>query len=528
MKKSSPRITSHPLTSTSTPGTLPTATPASLTEPALSPQQEQARLKQLDLDQIKQRSMLGAISYFGRTLFLQGIGIVSVLVLSAYFMPEDFAIYGIVIQVIGLLTFVSDIGLAAALIQKKDEPTLADYRTAFLVQQLLAWVIVLISLLIIWTGFIQAKTGLVGVWVLLSLAISFPLASLKTISSIILERKLEFSKLVVPQIFEQLVFHGLLIILAIKGLGALSYAYAILARSVVGVVVIFIIQPWKIGLSFDLSSLKSLIGFGVKFQVNDLLARLKDQLFFLVLGFILPLREFGYVQWAKSWSLYPYNLTVQNVMAITFPTFSRLQTHKEALSRAIEKSLFFITLAIFPIVIGMAVFIQPVLELIPAYQKWQPASLSFILFTLAIGWSALSTPLTNTLNAIGRINVTLKLMIMWTLLTWILTPIFLWWFGYDGVAWAALIISLTSLLPVYYVQKTVAFRFVDQVWRQAVAASGMALVGWLGLGYWQLGWSWLILGMALSGLTYGLLLLAFGRQKLFTELSSLRVMRKVV
>ena len=41
----------------------------------------------------------------------------------------------------------------------------------------------------------------------MSLAFSFPLATLKTISSIKLERKLSFDKLVMPQIFEQIVFH---------------------------------------------------------------------------------------------------------------------------------------------------------------------------------------------------------------------------------------------------------------------------------------------------------------------------------
>src|SRR3989304_2935435 len=76
-----------------------------------------------EIAQIKQRSVAGAVSYFLRTIFLQLIGLVSVFVLSAFFSPEDFGIYGFVIQIIGLLIFFSDIGLAAALVQKKTEPT---------------------------------------------------------------------------------------------------------------------------------------------------------------------------------------------------------------------------------------------------------------------------------------------------------------------------------------------------------------------------------------------------------------------
>ena len=156
--------------------------------------------------------------------------------------------------------------------------------------------------------------------------------------------------------------------------------YAILARSVIGLIVMWFIQPWKVGLAWNKDSLKMLLGFGVKFQLNDFLARIKDNLFYLVLGLFLPLNEFGYINWARQWSMYPFNLTVQNVMAVTFPTFSRLQGHQAALKQAIEKSLFFITAAIFPLLVGMCLFIWPLTVIVPSFTKWQPAVFIFVLF----------------------------------------------------------------------------------------------------------------------------------------------------
>ncbi len=474
------------------------------------------------LTDIKKKSVAGAVSFLIRTAILQGIGLASAFVLSAYFSPEDFGVYGFVTQIIGLLVFFSDVGLAASLVQKKEEPSLADYRTAFTIQQGLSWLIVAIALIIVATGIVQQKTGSAGTWILISLAISFPLASLKTIPSIMLERRLEFSKLVFPQIVEQLAFHGLLIFLAWQKMGALAYAYAIFGRSVLGLISMWLIQSWAVGLALDKNSAKTLLGYGVKFQINDFLARIKDQLFFLVLGFFLPLREFGYIQWAKNWSLYPYNLTVQNVMAITFPTFSRLQGNKPALQKAIEKSLFFITLVIFPLLVGMCVFIGPLAEIIPKYGKWQPALWSFMFFTLSIGWAAISTPLTNTLNAVGKINQTLKLMVMWTVLTWIITPILVWKFGYNGVALSALVISFTSFLPIIYVKKVVPIRVWDQVWRQLLAAVVMALVGIVGRNVWSQSLMMMGVGMGATGLGYLATLGGVGLPKLKTEFKSLR------
>jgi O-antigen/teichoic acid export membrane protein len=474
------------------------------------------------VQEVKRKTVSGVISFFLRTALIQGIGLLSALLLSAFFSPEDFGIYGFVTQLIGLLIFFSDVGLAAALVQKHDEPTTIDYRTAFTLQQILSWLIVLVCVALVSVPFIQSKIGTSGIWVLLSLAISFPLASLKTIPSIILERKLDFNKLVLPQIFEQIVFNAVLIVLAWKNFGVMAYSYAVIARSVIGVLVMWYLQKWPFGLGINLASLKSLLAFGLKFQLNDFLARIKDQLFFLALGAYLPLKDFGYMQWAKNWSQYPYNLTVQNIMSVTFPTFARLQHDVLLLKKAIEKSIFFISLSIFPILVAMSVLIGPITMVIDKYAKWQPSVPSFILFALSIGWAAISTPLVNTLNAIGRINDSLKLMIVWTVLTWILTPPLVLWFGFTGVAIAAFVISFTSIFPVWMVKKTIPVQIWPQVNIALFASLAMSLVGWLGQSYWQRSLVWLGLGALSIGLTYVLTAGLLGGKRIFAEIKSLR------
>ncbi len=479
--------------------------------------------QQAELQTIKKRSISGALSYLLRTVVLQGIGFLSLAILSSLFAPEDFGVYGFVVVIIGLLTFISDIGLAAALIQKQTEPTRDEYQTAFTIQQLLGWIIVGLAVILVLSGIVAQKTGWAGDWILLTLALSFPLTTLKTIPSVKLERKLEFSKLVIPQIAEQLVFHGVLIILAYQRWGVISYAYAIMARTLVGIVIMNLIQQWEFGITITRPAIKTLLSFGVKFQLNDLLARVKDQLFYLVIGLVMPLREFGYIQWSKNWSMYPYTLTVQNVMAITFPTFSRLQNQKAALAKGLELSLFWITLAIFPLIVGMACFISPLLTVFAStYGKWLPAALSFALFSLSIGWSAISTPLTNLLTAMGKINQTLKLMVMWTLLTWILTPPLLWWFGYNGVAIAALLISFSSVAAVRMVQKEIQFDLWSQIWPQLVAASAMALTAIVGRSYWQQNIVWLLGGMSFSLVVYVLAFYLLAKDRLMRNIMYLR------
>lgn len=491
------------------------------TTAAIDPVVEQLEENE-SVDQLKQKTVSGAASYMARSLVLYGISMAASLVLGAYLSVDDFGIYTLVTQIIGLLTFFSDIGLASALIQKKSAPTVEEYRSVFTVQQMLSWFIFAVTVIIYTTGVLEPKIGHQGVLVLMALGISFPLASLKTIPSVILERKLDFSKLVLPQIIETFVYNGLLIFLAMNGYGIMSYTVAILARSVVGVVAMYFLQQWSFGFSLNIDALRRMLGTGVKFQLNDFLARIKDQLFYVALGLYLPKTEYGYIGFAKQWSFMPYQLTVQNVIAITFPTYSRLQHDKTLLKRAIEKTLFFISLLIFPMLVGMCILIIPVTSLIEKYQKWQPALLTFVLFTLSIGWSAISTPLTNTLSAIGKINRTLQLMIIWTVLTWILTPVAMYFFGFNGVAIAAIAISFTSVLPIYYVREFVKIDVWEQVWRQLFAAVAMSVLGVVLLPVMKQSLFHVAFGGGAISIAYLVTLLVIGKEKIFTELHSLR------
>lgn len=475
----------------------------------------------LSSQEIKRRSVRGAASYLMRTIALNLINLVALLYLSSQLRPEEFGIYGIVTQFVGLLVFASDVGLAAALVQKKQDPERFELVTAFTVQQLLSWLIVAVCLAAAFFGVVSQKTGEVGNWILLALAVSFPLAGLKTIPSILLERKLLYSKLVLPQIGETLVYNSILVLGVWQGFGALAFAYAILARSLTGVMMMYLIQPWKPGIGIYKKALP-LFKFGAAFQLNDLLARIKDQFYYLMLGYYFPLQTFGYIQWAKNWSMYPYNMTVQNIMAITFPTFSRLQHKPDLLKKAIEKTLYFISLATFPMLAGLVVFFIPLMTLHPEYGKWQPAVLSLGLFCFSVAWGAISTPLTNALAAMGKMKIVLGLMTMWTILTWVVTPILIWRFGSEGVAVTAAVISLTSILPVWFLQKYIAFTFWNQIWRQIAATVVMTGVAYAGVSYWSNSYLWWICGILISGAIYAITVFVLGPKKTWNEFLSLR------
>lgn len=485
-------------------------------------EEEIASRDQQHWETVKKRSVKGALSYGIRTFLLQGIALAANLALAAFLSPSEFGVYFLVSAAVSFFTFLSDIGLAASLIQKEAEPTTSELRTTFTVQTGLSFAIMIIILALTplwrqWYGFGGTELAL-----LYALGGSFFLATLKTISSVLLERELHFDKLVIPAIVENIVFYGVAVFFAWQGWGVSAYTWAVLARGMSGAAIMWLLRPWALGLAWDSRALKNLLKVGLKFQLNDLLARIKDDLFIVVLGSWLPAAQLGLVSWSKRWSLFPFQLTVQPVMAITFPTYARLQNDKDRLGKAIDTSLFFISLITFPLLTGLALFAKPLLELLPVYHKWLPALPLLYFFLINIGWSALSTPLTNTLNAIGEITSTLRLMILWTILTWLLTPLFVWWLGALGVAVASAVISCTSLLTFYLVRKHVPIHLIRSVGPSIIATLVLALVGILTRISLPTTWANIAIGISLASLSWIFAWLAMN-QRLRSELNLLGI-----
>lgn len=429
----------------------------------------------IDVSTITKRSIQGVVALTSRTLFIQVIGQVVAFVLTLYLTPEIYGVFFLVSALIVFFTYFSDIGLAAALIQKKEDITKDELKTTFTIQQALVLTIVVIGFLI--GGFIQSiyKLEQSGLVLYYSLLIAFFLSSLKTIPSILLERELKFNKLVIPDFVEVLVFNITILILAIKGYGLYSFALAVVLRGLLGLIAIYIIRPCKIEFGFSKIAAKNLMSFGIPFQLNSILALLKDQLLIIYLGAVLSATYLGYIGFAQKWAYIPLRLFMDNIIRITFPSFSRLAKEPELLGRALEKSLFAVMVFIFPIISIMIFMMPSLIDLIPRYNKWEPAIVSFTFFSLNAALSAITTPLTNALNAIGRIKMTLYLMVFWTISTWILTILAIEYYSYNGVAIASFVISLSIFAVVLITKKFIKFNFFSQLYGPLISTIIMSL-----------------------------------------------------
>ncbi len=480
----------------------------------------------LSIQDLKKRAVNSFVSLGVRTVALRAISFITLNIILARVLPiEILGLFNIATGIITFFAFFSDIGLGASLIQKKDEISREDVKTVFSVQTI---VVGILSLVIILCADLLAKIyGLNndGSWLIRALGISFFLSSLKVVPSVLLERELKFQPLVIVEVVETLIYNLLLIVLVFRGMGIWSFTWAALSRGVVGTILIYLLAQTKVGVGFNRLAARQLLSFGVPFQLNSLLSLLKDRLVPLVVAGMVGARGMSYITWAQSMAFLPLEL-MNITIRITFPAFSRLQHNKEALATAVEKSLFVTTLLVYPAIFGIGALL-PSLVTHVVTDKFVPAINSYYLFAFATLWSVISTTFTNTLNAIGQVKTTLKLMVMWTTLEWVLTPVLVYFYGFIGVAVGSFIISFSSVITIVLIKRVLKVRVMDSVILPLLCSSLMGAVVFLIAKILVVNYLTFGVAVLLGGLIYALLVMVFGQKRIMEDLKSLRALRQV-
>ncbi len=477
----------------------------------------------MEHEEVKNRAIRGVVALVSRTMVLQVINGVALFFLGIFLSPTAIGVYIVVSAAIRIFTLFTDVGLGAALVQKKNELDEEDLKVAFTIQEVLVLTVVAASFLT--TPIVAARAGLdpEGIFLYHILAVVLFISSLKVIPSILLERKLHFEKQVIPQILEAVVFNIVVVSLAFKGWGVRSYSWAALLSALSSLPVYYWLSPWRVSLGFSKAKADELFSYGLAYQGKSFLAVIKDDLLTLFLSGLPGIGTSGIGYWgtAQRWAYFPYRFVVDSVTKVTFPAYSRIRENENLLRKSIEKSLFAVSTILFPIYTMLIIMAGKLIYLIPKYTKWEPSlpSLYFLCATALI--AGLTNILVNVLDATGRVKTTLGLMVMWIIATWVITILAVSRLGFTGIAVAAFLVSLTIFVVIYLVKKVVAFNFLSNIFRQFLAAAVMGLTVFGIISRLPNNFLVLIAAGAVGGIIYLVLLFALAGGELIANTRSL-------
>lgn len=420
---------------------------------------------------ISKKSVAGVGFMLRRQLAGKVIFIAGNIVLARLLSPQDFGAYAVIMFTLQFFATFADVGLGAALIQKKDTATAEEASTTFWIQQALVLSVIILIFVSspILPRFYKSLT-LDMVWQFRLMAFAFIFTSLKTIPMIYMERSLEFRKIAFVELLEQTVFFASAIAFAWSGLHIWSFVYATILREISGCVAVNFLSVWRPSLLFRLEAVRGLVKFGLPFQCNNLLNYVKEGVTPLLVGGISGAVGVGYVTWARTFAFTPLFIS-ESFGRVAFPAFSKIRDDRVLLTSALERSMRMMTLVLFPITLIMAVF-APDITRIFFTVKWLPGLDAFYLYCTSPLMIGMMLPMYSAILSLGRSGLLLRLTFLLVLLEWGLGIPFVIAFGYTGIAMNQPVIT-TIFFFVYrrmLSREGVVPAIVDSVWRQLLAA----------------------------------------------------------
>src|SRR3972149_9624424 len=411
----------------------------------------------------------GVVVLTVRKFGLKAISYLGSIMVARLLAPEIFGVFAIVSFIITFFAFFSDVGLGAALIQKKESLTPKDLAVTFTLQQILVVAVVLLIYALSPLIAAQYALGEGGVWLIRIFSVSLFLTSLKTIPSILLERRLKFGLLILPEIVEVVAFQVLAVGLAYLGFGVWSFIIGLLVRSFLGTLVLFWVSPWRPQFAWDLKIAKRLVSFGVPFQLNGFIATIKDAVMPIFAGAVSGAAAVGYLNWALTFSKLPI-LFMADIFRVTFPTYSRIQGNTELLKKAIEKTIRFTNLFLFPTSFLLAALAKPIVTIIFT-DKWLPALPAFYIHLVGIIIVGITNTFMDAFWALGKTKIAVKLLIIYTVVNWGVSVPLVYLFGFNGAMMGSVIVLYVSLpLTWYYIRKIVKVEVVKHSWPAFLAS----------------------------------------------------------
>lgn len=475
---------------------------------------------EFQLQNYKKKAAQGAVLMSFKRVYLQIIFTGSNIFLARLLFPEDFGLFAVVTFVMTFANILSDFGLAQALIQKRREITSRDLQTVFTSQLILSILVILLVYVVspmVSNAYDFGQKG-VDVFRLYSLYLLF--TPFKTISYILLERELQYKKLILVEVTEITIGSITTVAGAYFGLGVFSFPIGSIFGHITGAVLYFTISPWKIRLKIFWNNLVSLSRFGFSYEVNVILALFYGPLIMLYLGRKVGAENLGYYQFAASLSVVPL-AAAEIINRIAFPLGSRVQKDKKVLSKLVEKVISTASSTTIVSALFMLVVSEDLVRIFYS-DKWLPSLPSLRISLVQMVFVAYVTGFSQLVLSLGHSKIVRNMSIFWTILTWFAAPILIHKFNYIGMNLTNLLISVSGMWLFFKLRRIVEFNFSSNFFPFVAIALISSSVVFIFLQFGHQTFLRLLAAGLLGGITYITLLFLIKREEVKENLNLLK------
>ncbi len=363
-------------------------------------------------------------------------------VLARLLTPEEFGIVGFATLAIAYLAVLKDLGLGAAVIQRRDDVEDAS-QTVFISNLVLGTILTTATALAapLVAGFFREPlvTPLLRV-----LAFSFILESLGSMHIVLLRRNLDFRRKLIPDVGRSLVKGVVAIASAAAGFGVWALVWGQLAGIMAAVLLSWIVVPWRPSFRFHRRLLRPLTRFGAPLLITDIQYAIWSNLDYVVVGRMLGDAALGVYTLAYRLPELLIHSVWRVLAGAIFPVFSRLQDDRAALRRGFLATIRYTQIIIVPLSLGLLITADTAVDMLFGHQ-WAAAAPVLQVMAIFSLVASIGVNAGDVYKAIGRPDILAKLSVI-ELVAFVPALVYGARFGIIGVAWAHAAVAAVDTL----------------------------------------------------------------------------------
>jgi len=392
-----------------------------------------------------------------------GLDMIVKLILARLLLPKDFGIIGFAVVFMGMIKVFSDMGMSAALIQRKEEDLQPiDYDTAFWVG--IAWGLFLAAIItfVVTPISISFFNEPLLNPIIPVLSLNFILKPLATVHIVNITREMEFKKIVLPQNISRIAAAAIAVIMAYSGYGVWSLVFQRVLTNIFLVAIYTYISPWRPKMRYSKDSFKKIFSFGVYTTGTKIFNYLTGNVDYLLIGKMLGAQPLGVYTLAYNVTYVVRGQIMDVINKVFYPVYSKIQDDLATIKKYYFKVIKYNCIATYPIMMGLILLAKPFVE-IGLGEKWIEAVIPIKLMAGAGMVHLLTISNTTLLRGIGRPKLEMIMSIIKTMC--VTVPFIILGVIYSGINGAAAGL-LASKIVIFFInnitlRKVAGIKFVE-------------------------------------------------------------------
>lgn len=418
----------------------------------------------------------GVFWKFVESIGTQGVSFIVSLVLARLLVPEDYGVVSVISIFIGIANMFLTSGLTTALVQKRELNQL-EMSTVFycnlLISLCLYGILFLLAPLVAKLYEQPILEPITRV-----LALRLPLQAFQAVQNALLSRELNFRKQFFCTAVGNFVSAVVGITMAFKGYGAWALVAQSLVCEFVNAVSLSIAIRWKPSFAFSLPAVTSMISYGWKVTLTDLIGTVFNNLSSMIIGLRYTTTDLAFYTKGKHIPGLVYTNVGNIVLSVLFPAMSRVNDDPAEIKKVAQHSLRMAYYVVAPIMVGMAAVSSDLIVLLYT-EKWVNSIPFLCIACLESLLCLVSAVVFQTLRAVGRSDWMLRLE-FFKKPAYLIIILVAMNFGVEVLALAASVYAVIELLlNGIYIKKAVNYSVLEQI-RDCLPA--VMIAGLMGVG----------------------------------------------